>query len=79
MQFVLNASKILIDESYIIMNEKSYKMQIVEAAVQGMKDGGMENAEKFIPLLERMFQSGYNEGMREQYLTMLGAQQWNSK
>jgi len=43
-----------------------YKQEVVEAAIQGMIQGGMQKdiAEAFYLLLERVYTSGYNEALR---------------
>ena len=45
---------------------KTYKQEVVEAAIQGMIQGGMQKdiAEAFYLLLERVYTSGYNEARR---------------
>lgn len=43
---------------------KSYKEQIVDSAIQGLKEGGFEHAEMFRILLERVYDSGYAEAIR---------------
>lgn len=43
-----------------------YKQKVVESAIQGMIQGGMQKgiAEAFYLLLERVYDSGYNEARR---------------
>ena len=43
-----------------------YKQEVVEAAIRGMIQGGMQKdiAEAFYLLLERVYDSGYNEARR---------------
>lgn len=45
---------------------KTYKQEVVEAAIQGMIQGGMQKdiAEAFYLLFERVYTSGYNEARR---------------
>lgn len=44
----------------------SYKQEVIESAIQGMIQGGMQKdiAEVFYLLLERVYDSGYNEARR---------------
>lgn len=53
----------------------SYKQDVVDSAIRGMVQDGMAEceAEVFRRLFEVIYQSGYNEGLREQYITMLGS------
>lgn len=43
-----------------------YKQEVIEAAIQGMIQGGMQKdiAEAFYLLFERVYTSGYNEARR---------------
>ncbi len=43
-----------------------YKQEVVEAAIQGLIQGGMQKdiAEAFYLLFERVYDSGYNEARR---------------
>ena len=52
------------------MNE--YKHEVLQAAVQGMIEGGWSRttAELLLPLLERVFISGYNEAKRHDHEKM---------
>lgn len=46
---------------------KSYKIEVADAAVQGMIDGGTPEAEAkvFHFLFQSVYNAGYNEAMRE--------------
>lgn len=44
---------------------KSYKIEVADAAVQGMIDGGIPEAKVFHFLFESVYNAGYNEAMRE--------------
>ena len=51
--------------------EKSYKERAVDSAIQGLIESGNPSyvAESFRKLLEIMYLTGYNEGLREQYIS----------
>ena len=59
----------------------TYKEKIINAAIDGLMEGGFskDRAETIAGLLTKMYDAGYNEGMREQYVTQLGNQIWNQK
>jgi hypothetical protein len=48
------------------MTEKSYKQEVIESAIQGLAQGGMQKdiANAFYLLFERVYDSGYNEARR---------------
>jgi hypothetical protein len=43
---------------------KTYKQEIIENAISGLKDGGYPFPESLIPLFTLIYQSGYNECIR---------------
>jgi len=44
----------------------NYKELVVNQAIEGLKFGGLSTAEVFRTLLERVYQAGYNEAMRQE-------------
>ena len=50
-----------------------YKQEFLEAVIQGLVEGGYpEDAAKGLwKLFEKIYDSGYNEGQREQYVNSL--------
>jgi hypothetical protein len=42
----------------------NYKDDVVASAIQGLKDGGFAHAELFRPLMERVYECGYRECLR---------------
>jgi hypothetical protein len=57
----------------------TYKEKVINAAIEGLMEGGIskDRADIYAGLLAKMYDAGYNEGMREQYVTQLGNQIWN--
>lgn len=46
---------------------KSHKEDIVGSAIQGLKEGGFEYAEVFRMILERVYECGYREAIRNSH------------
>jgi hypothetical protein len=46
-----------------------YKQEVLQAAIHGMIEGGWSRveAEVLLPILERVFVSGYNEAKRDAF------------
>lgn len=44
----------------------NYKELVVNQAIEGLKFGGLSTAEVFRTLLERVYQAGYNEAIRQE-------------
>lgn len=42
----------------------NYKDEVVSSSIQGLKDGGLAHAEVFRALLERVYECGYSECIR---------------
>jgi hypothetical protein len=49
-----------------LTNMNNYKELVVNQAIEGLKFGGLSTAEVFRTLLERVYQAGYNEAMRQE-------------
>ena len=49
-----------------LSNMNNYKELVVNQAIEGLKFGGLSTAEVFRTLLERVYQAGYNEAMRQE-------------
>jgi hypothetical protein len=51
------------------MNTSNYKQEVIDAAIAGMVQGGfsLDRAKTLIPLLDRVFDSGYHQ-CRQQYI-----------
>ncbi len=42
----------------------NYKDEVIDSAIQGLKDGGFTHPELFRPLMERVYECGYRERLR---------------
>lgn len=50
----------------MVKDEMSYEDQVIEAAMQGLQQGGMVVPPTFVDLLSLVYRAGYHEALRNQ-------------